>query len=58
VFGEAVSGYRLVDGRASFGAGLQFFFLGYPLHFDWVKLTDLRVVSKQTRFRFWIGFDF
>ena len=45
VFGEPVSGFHLVDGRASYGIGLQFFFLGYPLHFDWSKLTDLRSVS-------------
>jgi hypothetical protein len=56
-FGEPVSGFHLVDGRASFGVGLQFFFLGYPLHFDWTKLTDLKVTSKS-RFDFWIGFDF
>jgi hypothetical protein len=58
VFGEPVSGFHLVDGRASYGFGLQVFFLGYPLHFDWSKLTDLKVVSKDTQFDFWIGFDF
>lgn len=58
VFGEPVSGFHLVDGRASYGVGLQFFFLGYPMHFDWSKLTDLQVVSDKTEFSFWIGFDF
>jgi outer membrane protein assembly factor BamA len=58
VFGEPVSGFHLVDGRASYGIGLQLFFLGYPLHFDWSKLTDLKVVSHNTQFDFWIGFDF
>ncbi len=58
VFGEPVSGYHLVDGRASYGLGLQFFFLGYPLHFDWTKLTDLKVKSPGLKFDFWIGFDF
>jgi len=58
VFGEPVSGFHLVDGRASFGIGLQFFFLGYPLHFDWSKLTDLEVTSNNTRFDFWVGYDF
>ena len=57
IFGDQVSGFRLVDGRASYGVGLQFFFLGYPMHFDWSKLTDLKVSSKS-RFDFWIGFDF
>ena len=47
LFGEPVSGFHLVDGRASYGIGLQFFFLGYPLHFDWSKLTDLKVVSDM-----------
>jgi hypothetical protein len=58
LFGEPVSGFHLVDGRASYGIGLQFFFLGYPLHFDWSKLTDLKVTSHNTRFDFWVGFDF
>jgi Tol biopolymer transport system component len=57
VFGEPVSGYHLVDGRASVGGGLEFFFLGYPLHFDFTKLTDLKVFSPL-EFNFWIGFDF
>ena len=42
VFGEKVSGFRLVDGRASFGFGLQVFLLGYPMHFDWSRLTDMQ----------------
>jgi len=58
VFGEPVNGLHLVDGRASYGIGLQFFFLGYPMHFDWTRLTDLKVVARDTRFGFWIGFDF
>jgi hypothetical protein len=57
IFGEPVSGYHLVDGRASYGISLQFFFLGYPLHFDWSKLTDLQN-SSPFRFDFWVGFDF
>jgi len=57
VFGEPVSGFHLVDGRASYGLGLEFFFLGYPLHFDWTKLTDLKV-SSSAQFNFWLGFDF
>ena len=57
VFGEPVSGFHLVDGRASYGLGLQFFLFGYPLHFDWSKLTDLKVTASR-RLDFWIGFDF
>ncbi len=58
VFGTPVTGFHLVDGRASYGFGLQAFIFGYPLHFDWSKLTDLKVVSNTTQFDFWVGFDF
>jgi outer membrane protein assembly factor BamA len=58
LFGEPVSGLHLVDGRASFGFGLHAFLFGLPMHFDWSKLTDLQVVSKNNRFDFWIGYDF
>jgi hypothetical protein len=30
-----VSGFRLVDSRASYGMGLETFALGFPIHFDW-----------------------
>jgi hypothetical protein len=30
-----VNGFRLVDGRASYGISLQTFALGFPVHFDW-----------------------
>ena len=30
-----VSGFRLRDGRASYGLGLETFALGFPIHFDW-----------------------
>jgi Tol biopolymer transport system component len=58
VFGEPVTGFHLVDGRASYGFGLQAFVLGYPLHFDWVKLTDLKVATQGWKFQFWLGYDF
>ena len=58
VFGEPVDGWRLQDGRASWGFGLQLFFLGYPLHFDWVKYTDFATQSPGWDFNFWIGYDF
>jgi hypothetical protein len=32
---QNVSGFRLVDGRASYGLGLETFALGFPIHFDW-----------------------
>ncbi|MBN2369202.1 MAG: PD40 domain-containing protein [Vicinamibacteria bacterium] len=58
VYGEPVSGFHLVNGRASYGLGFQVFMFGYPLHFDWSKLTDLKVVSNKSYFKFWIGYDF
>ena len=37
VFGppKTISGFRLVDSRASYGIGLETFALGFPIHFDW-----------------------
>jgi outer membrane protein assembly factor BamA len=37
VFGpeQTISGFRLVDSRASYGVGLETFALGFPIHFDW-----------------------
>ena len=38
VYGDplTVSGFRLQDGRASYGVGLESFLLGFPIHFDCV----------------------
>ena len=30
-----VSGFRLVDSRASYGISLETFVIGFPIHFDW-----------------------
>ena len=30
-----IGGLKLVDGRASYGVGLETFALGFPIHFDW-----------------------
>jgi hypothetical protein len=38
---RAVSGLRLVNGRASYGLGLETFALGFPIHFDWSWRTLL-----------------
>ena len=35
-------GLRLVDGRASYGLGLETFALGFPIHFDWSWRTLLQ----------------
>lgn len=58
VFGQPATGWHLEDGRASYGFGLQLFFLGYPMHFDWTKFTDFAVTSNSWDFSFWIGYDF
>jgi outer membrane protein assembly factor BamA len=38
---QGVSGFRLQDGRASYGLGLETFALGFPIHFDWSWRTLL-----------------
>jgi len=74
VYGEpkTVSGWRLQDGRASYGIGIQSFLLGFPLHIDYVWKTtfnkdweDLIFSStggsnefRKGKFHFWIGYDF
>ncbi len=32
---QTINGFRLKDGRASYGLGLETFALGFPIHFDW-----------------------
>ena len=74
VFGNptTVSGFRLVDGRASYGIGLSTSVIGIPLHFDWSWRTlfnenweDLLFATqggsaffRRPRFDFWMGYDF
>ncbi len=43
VFGPptTINGLKLVDGRASYGVGLETFALGFPIHFDWSWRTLL-----------------
>ena len=67
-----VSGYRLKDGRASYGVGLETFAFGFPIHFDWSWRTlfnkdweDVLFASgggsdtfRKPRFTVWIGYDF
>ena len=69
---QAVSGLRLVDGRASYGLGLETFALGFPIHFDWSWRTlfnkdweDVLYAAdggsskfRKPRFAMWIGYDF
>ena len=67
-----VSGFRLVDTRASYGIGLQTQAFGFPVHFDWswptlfnktwedVLFADIggSSVFRKPRFDFWVGYDF
>ena len=61
-----------IDGRASYGIGLESFLLGFPMHFDWSWKTlfnrdweDAFFASvggsdafRKVKFSFWIGYDF
>jgi hypothetical protein len=67
-----VSGLRLIDGRASYGLGLETFLLGFPMHFDWSWKTLLNkpwedilfaayggsTAFRKVKFSFWMGYDF
>jgi WD40-like Beta Propeller Repeat len=67
-----ISGFRLVDGRASYGIGLESFLLGFPMHFDWSWRTLFNKnwenalfasqggssAFRKVKFSFWIGYDF
>jgi hypothetical protein len=46
-----IGGLRLVDGRASYGLGLESFLLGFPMHFDWSWKTLLNKDWEDTVFR-------
>src|SRR5574338_236728 len=68
---KAISGFRLKDGRASYGVGLETFALGFPIHFDWSWRTlfnkdweDALFAARggsswfrKARFDVWIGYD-
>jgi hypothetical protein len=74
VFGEPrpITGFRLVDGRASYGVGIETFALGFPIHFDWSWRTlfnkdweDVQFALqggsswfRRAKFDVWIGYDF
>jgi WD40 repeat protein len=69
---QTVTGFRLRDGRASYGIGLETFALGFPIHFDWAWRTlfnkgweDVLFAAeggssafRKPRFGVWIGYDF
>jgi hypothetical protein len=69
---QVISGFRLQDGRASYGIGLETFALGFPIHFDWswrslfnkgwenILFADQggSAEFRKPRFAVWIGYDF
>src|SRR5205814_6844639 len=69
---RTISGFRLKDGRASYGVGLETFALGFPIHFDWSWRTLFNkdwedvvfagdggsAAFRKPRFAVWIGYDF
>jgi hypothetical protein len=70
--GTTIEGFRLEDGRASYGLGLETFALGFPIHFDWSWRTLFNQAwenvvfasdggsakFRRPRFAVWIGYDF
>jgi outer membrane protein assembly factor BamA len=69
---QNIAGFRLVNGRASYGIGLESFLLGFPIHFDWSWRTLFNKQYEDSlfaydggsskfrrpRFALWIGYDF
>jgi len=57
---------REVDAIGSYGYGFEFFFLGLPVHLEFVRRLEFPDLSRpfdwdkkgNFRTRFWIGFDF
>jgi hypothetical protein len=52
------SAHQLIDGRASYGYGLEFYILGLGLHWDFAKLTDFRKSQSGLKTSFYIGTEF
>ncbi len=52
------SNHQLIDGRASYGYGLEVFLLGLQLHWDFAKLTDLKHTQGRLKTSFYIGYEF
>ncbi|MEP6802291.1 MAG: hypothetical protein ABJC07_10160 [Acidobacteriota bacterium] len=50
--------HQLVDGRGSYGYGIQFSFLGLLLHWDFAHLTDFRKTYSGLKTSFYIGTEF
>jgi hypothetical protein len=47
---QVINGFRLKDGRASYGLGLETFALGFPIHFDWAWRTTFNKAWEDVVF--------
>jgi len=47
---QTINGFRLKDGRASYGLGLETFALGFPIHFDWSWRTTFNAAWEDIVF--------
>jgi len=52
------SEHRLIDGRSSYGYGIQFSFFGLTLHWDFARLWDFKTTYSGLRTSFYIGTEF
>ncbi len=58
--------FQISDAVGSYGYGFEFFFLGIPIHLEFVRklfwddMSQPFKLTKEAKFRtvFWIGFDF
>lgn len=63
---SGIPDFREAEAIGSWGFGIEFFFLGLPMHFDWAKRLEIVDMSKpfsiqavgKFDLKFWIGFDF
>ena len=50
--------HRLIDGRGSYGYGIQFDIFGLTLHWDFAHLTDFKKTYSGLKTSFYIGTEF
>lgn len=55
VFWTTKNGVQLIDGRASYGFGVEVNFLGLPLHWDFARLWNFKHTFSSFKTTFYIG---
>jgi hypothetical protein len=55
VFWTTKGGPQLIDGRASYGFGVELNFLGLPLHWDFARLWTFKHTLSSFKTAFYIG---